>query len=73
MILSCVRSNPNGQIGFLNNMQRLNVALSRARHLLVIVGDARTLTQRSSVWRRLHQSAVKVTGVEDLPRFARRA
>lgn len=36
---SIVRSNDNGDIGFLSDVRRLNVALSRARELLVLVGD----------------------------------
>ena len=39
VIYSIVRSNPSGRIGFLHDYRRINVALSRARHLLVIVGD----------------------------------
>jgi superfamily I DNA and/or RNA helicase len=41
---SCVRSNPGGQIGFLADERRLNVALSRARHHLTIVGDLGALS-----------------------------
>ena len=39
VIYSTVRSNPSRRIGFLRDHRRLNVALSRARDLLVIVGD----------------------------------
>lgn len=38
-IYSVVRSNANGKVGFLSEPPRLNVALSRGRDLLVIVGD----------------------------------
>ncbi|MHA2028678.1 MAG: AAA domain-containing protein [Candidatus Kariarchaeaceae archaeon] len=41
VILSLTRSNPNGIIGFLKNMQRINVSLSRAKQNLLIVGNAR--------------------------------
>lgn len=41
-IYSVTRSNPEGRIGFLAERRRLNVALSRARDLLVIVGDQAT-------------------------------
>ncbi len=39
VVYSTVRSNPNQRIGFLKDYRRINVALSRARELLVIVGD----------------------------------
>ncbi len=40
LLFSATRSNSAGQIGFLENLPRANVALSRARYLLAIVGDA---------------------------------
>lgn len=43
ILYSAVRSNPGGNIGFLEDLRRLNVALSRARYRLVIVGDAKRL------------------------------
>jgi hypothetical protein len=43
VIVSLVRSNRRRDIGFLRLMQRINVALSRSRRLLIIVGDASTL------------------------------
>lgn len=45
VIYSAVRSNPENRIGFLRDARRLNVALSRAKQLLVIVGDARMYSQ----------------------------
>lgn len=39
VVYSTVRSNPRGEIGFLHDHRRVNVALSRARELLMIVGD----------------------------------
>ena len=44
MIFSAVRSNPRGEIGFLENERRINVALTRAKHGLIIVGNAATLS-----------------------------
>lgn len=43
VIVSLVRSNRRREIGFLQLMQRINVALSRARRLLIVVGDTATL------------------------------
>ena len=43
VLYSTVRSNPEGNIGFLRDYRRVNVALSRARSLLVIVGDHHTM------------------------------
>ncbi|MEM7038423.1 MAG: AAA domain-containing protein, partial [Bacteroidota bacterium] len=41
--ISCVRSNRDGQIGFLSDIRRMNVAMTRARKKLVVVGDSATL------------------------------
>jgi hypothetical protein len=43
MILSLVRSNPKGEIGFLEDIRRTNVALTRARRKLIVIGDSSTL------------------------------
>lgn len=43
VLYSTVRSNTQGNIGFLRDYRRINVALSRAKHLLVIVGDDQTM------------------------------
>eukprot|EP01038_Epipyxis_sp_PR26KG_P010022 gene10022-13478_t len=45
VILSFVRSNNNGSVGFVNDFQRLNVALSRAKYLLISVGNFSTISQ----------------------------
>ena len=39
VVYSTVRSNPERRIGFLKDYRRINVALSRARHQLLIIGD----------------------------------
>ncbi len=44
VLISLVRSNEHGQIGFLNDLRRMNVAMTRARMKLIIIGDAATLT-----------------------------
>ena len=43
VILSLVRSNERAAIGFLNDPNRVNVAISRAKKMLVIVGDSKTV------------------------------
>lgn len=51
--ISLVRANDNGQIGFLSDLRRMNVAMTRARMKLIIVGDSATLT-RHPFYRELH-------------------
>lgn len=43
IFISLVRANDDGQIGFLRDLRRMNVAITRARMKLVILGDADTL------------------------------
>ncbi len=43
IVVSMVRSNEQGQIGFLRDLRRMNVAMTRARMKLIIMGNAETL------------------------------
>ncbi len=53
IIVSLVRSNDAGDIGFLRDLRRMNVAITRARMKLLIIGNADTL-RRHRFYRRLH-------------------
>ena len=43
VLISMTRSNPTGEIGFLGDQRRTNVAMTRARRKLIIVGDSSTI------------------------------
>ena len=45
ILISLVRSNDDGQIGFLKDLRRMNVAMTRARMKLIILGNKDTMTQ----------------------------
>ena len=52
IVLSCVRSNLNQGIGFLSDPRRLNVALTRAKYGLVILGNPKILS-KNELWHSL--------------------
>ncbi len=54
IVISLVRSNDDGQIGFLRDLRRMNVAITRARMKLIILGDKNTMT-RHPFYRQLWQ------------------
>ncbi|MDE6340081.1 MAG: C-terminal helicase domain-containing protein, partial [Muribaculaceae bacterium] len=53
IVISLVRSNEDGNIGFLRDLRRMNVAMTRARMKLLIIGDVATLASHP-FYRRLH-------------------
>ncbi|PCI34071.1 MAG: hypothetical protein COB53_11995 [Elusimicrobia bacterium] len=56
ILFSAVRSNRNRDLGFLRELRRLNVAITRPRRLLVFVGDSRTLS-RHGIFKRFMDRA----------------
>ena len=66
IVISLVRSNDEGQIGFLRDLRRMNVAITRARMKVIILGDRHTLTRHSfyrQLWKYITQ--LKHTVYED--------
>eukprot|EP00258_Populus_trichocarpa_P039587 XP_024455606.1 uncharacterized ATP-dependent helicase C29A10.10c [Populus trichocarpa] len=57
IIISTVRSNENGSVGFVSNPQRANVALTRARFCLWILGNEATLVRSGSIWKKIVNDA----------------
>ena len=54
IVISLVRSNDEGQIGFLRDLRRMNVAITRARMKLIILGDVHTM-MRHPFYRKLFE------------------
>lgn len=63
VFISLVRSNDDGKIGFLSDLRRMNVAMTRARMKLVIIGSAATLT-RHPFYEKLFLSQKKENGLK---------
>lgn len=63
VFISLVRSNDDGKIGFLSDLRRMNVAMTRARMKLVIIGSAATLT-RHPFYEKLFLSQKKENGAK---------
>ena len=59
IVVSLVRSNDEGQIGFLRDLRRMNVAMTRARMKLIIIGNTLTLTHHP-FYRRLWDFCTKL-------------
>ena len=76
VIFSCVRANDEGTIGFLSDRRRMNVALTRARYGMYVIGNSNTL-RRSSLWDNLiHHAAASnslvkiISATDDIRRCA---
>ena len=54
ILISLVRANDEGKIGFLRDLRRMNVAITRARMKLIILGDASTMT-RHPFYKKLYE------------------
>lgn len=44
VVVSLTRSNPDAQVGFLSDIRRMNVAITRARRHLLVIGDSATVS-----------------------------
>lgn len=55
ILISMVRSNSFERVGFLTNKARLNVAFSRAKKLMIVFGDLKTLNSNSKVLQRVFE------------------
>lgn len=58
ILLSLVRSNEMGNVGFLNIENRVCVALSRAKYGLYIMGNMDNLNNSSDLWKQIKESLV---------------
>jgi ATP-dependent RNA/DNA helicase IGHMBP2 len=71
IVFSAVRSNADGETGFLSDARRLNVAITRARRKLIVVGDSATLATDAS-FSTLFESATErgfYRSVFEIPEF----
>ena len=55
--MSLVRSNREKDIGFVRMSDRICVALSRARHCLICIGNMTIMSETSAIWRQIVQTA----------------
>lgn len=77
VVFSTVRCNPAGRIGFVSDKRRLNVAITRPRRGLLVLGSPSTLDAGSADWRSYFQWAreqgLVVEGPDGLNRLLRQA
>lgn len=66
IVLSCVRAMADQGLGFVSDEKRMNVALTRAKFSLIIVGHAKTLRKWSPVWDALIEDARQRGCFQDL-------
>lgn len=65
ILISLVRSNDEGQIGFLRDLRRMNVAITRARMKLIILGNKDTMTRHpfyKRLWEYIQEINLKIEG-----------
>ena len=66
ILISLVRSNDEGQIGFLKDLRRMNVAMTRARMKLIILGNKDTMTKHP-FYKKLWEYVEAINNYELLP------
>lgn len=68
VLISLVRSNAAGDIGFLKDLRRMNVAITRARMKVIILGDMKTLTRHpfyKRLWDYVERARQRYQGDEE--------
>ncbi len=68
VLISLVRSNAAGDIGFLKDLRRMNVAITRARMKVIILGDVKTLTRHpfyKRLWDYVERARQRYQGDEE--------
>ena len=66
VILSCVRAAGSKGIGFLSDVRRMNVALTRAKHFLFVIANTRSIMV-NPYWRDLVEQARAANAVISVP------
>lgn len=68
VLISLVRSNAAGDVGFLKDLRRMNVAITRARMKVIILGDVKTLTRHpfyKRLWDYVERARQRYQGDEE--------